>query len=208
MSLSALTVSCPSTALATTSSFQERRWARRILSTSLRTAIRHGRSSSLRGGRCFFYQTTLFCLFSQMIQKSGYGDSLEDGPESSWLGFSLLPEGWFSHSIPTSHFKPGTEIKFPLLFTEELDFDLYPYLLVGDDGLGTVTTSWKNDPMWFFFFKIWGWVFVSGVWFCMNVTIYDTVIKVTKYKLCCESDDMIRRYKSHNIPRASASSSL
>ena len=29
----------------------------------------------------------------QMIQKAGYGDTLEDGPQSSWLGYSLLPEG-------------------------------------------------------------------------------------------------------------------
>ena len=36
----------------------------------------------------------------------------------------------------------GADIKFPLLFTEDLDFDLYPYLLVGDHGLGTVATSW------------------------------------------------------------------
>ena len=31
----------------------------------------------------------------QMIQKAGYGDTLEDGPQSSWLGYSLLPEGFF-----------------------------------------------------------------------------------------------------------------
>ena len=50
----------------------------------------------LEGWQVFFltnYTFYTFCLFSQMIQKSGYGDSLEDGPESSWLGFSLLPEG-------------------------------------------------------------------------------------------------------------------
>ena len=39
------------------------------------------------------------------------------------------------------HFHLGADIKFPLLFTEDLDFDLYPYLLVGDHGLGTVATS-------------------------------------------------------------------
>ena len=82
----------------------------------------------------------------QRIQKSGYEESLEDGPQSSWLGYSLLPEGAIlSFSFPTKLSRldehSGAEIKFPLLFTEELDFDLYPYLLVGDDGLGTVTTS-------------------------------------------------------------------
>ena len=30
----------------------------------------------------------------QAIQKNGYDDSsLNDGPKSSWLGYSLLPEG-------------------------------------------------------------------------------------------------------------------
>ena len=155
MSLSALTVSCPSTALATTSSFQERRWARRILSTSLRTAIRHGRSSSLRGGRCFFYQTTLFRLFVFFRRwfKKAVTETLlrTDQNLPGWVfPFCQKVDFHIQCILPTSHFKPGTEIKFPLLFTEELDFDLYPYLLVGDDGLGTVTTSWKNDPMWFF----------------------------------------------------------
>ena len=32
-------------------------------------------------------------FYLQMIQKSGYGESLQEGPESSWLGYSLLPEG-------------------------------------------------------------------------------------------------------------------
>ena len=36
---------------------------------------------------------------------------------------------------------PGSEISFPLLFTEELDFDLWPYLLAGKGGLGTIATS-------------------------------------------------------------------
>ena len=35
----------------------------------------------------------------------------------------------------------GAEISFPLLFTEELDFDLWPYLLAGKGGLGTIATS-------------------------------------------------------------------
>ena len=35
----------------------------------------------------------------QMIQKAGYGDTLEDGPQSSWLGYSLLPEGFFLWSF-------------------------------------------------------------------------------------------------------------
>ena len=31
--------------------------------------------------------------YPQMIQKSGYGESLTDGPHLSWLGYSMLPEG-------------------------------------------------------------------------------------------------------------------
>jgi hypothetical protein len=63
----------------------------------------------------------------EIIQKNGYGDSLMDGPEISWLGYSLLPE--------------GSEISFPLLFTDDLDFDLEPYLMRAKGGLGTVATS-------------------------------------------------------------------
>jgi len=63
----------------------------------------------------------------QMIQKNGYDNTLKDGPESSWLGYSLLPK--------------GSDISFPLLFTENLSFDLWPYMLDGDDGLGTLATS-------------------------------------------------------------------
>ena len=34
----------------------------------------------------------MICI--QAIQKNGYEDSsLNDGPKSSWLGYSLLPEG-------------------------------------------------------------------------------------------------------------------
>jgi len=63
----------------------------------------------------------------EVIQKNGYGDSLQSSPKSGWLGYSLLPE--------------GVEISFPLLFTEELDFDLEPYLMRTKNGLGTVATS-------------------------------------------------------------------
>ena len=35
----------------------------------------------------------------------------------------------------------GSEISFPLLFTEQLDFDLWPYMLAGKGGLGTIATS-------------------------------------------------------------------
>jgi len=63
----------------------------------------------------------------EIIQKNGYADSLMDGPEISWLGYSLLPEGF--------------EISYPLLFTEELDFDLEPYLMRSKGGIGTIATS-------------------------------------------------------------------
>ena len=45
----------------------------------------------------------------QMIQKAGYGDTLEDGPQSSWLGYSLLPEGFFLWSF-TRHLYPSWPI--------------------------------------------------------------------------------------------------
>ena len=35
----------------------------------------------------------------------------------------------------------GSDISFPLLFTEQLDFDLWPYMLAGKGGLGTIATS-------------------------------------------------------------------
>ena len=82
-----------------------------------------------------------------MIQKNGYDNTLKDGPRSSWLGYSLLPKGKFSHSHPSSmlllliEFFSGSDISFPLLFTENLSFDLWPYMLNGDDGLGTFATS-------------------------------------------------------------------
>ena len=78
----------------------------------------------------------------QMIQKSGYGESLTDGPHFSWLGYSMLPEGLICHQwISFSSNCSGSEISFPLLFTEDLDFDLWPYLLSGKGGLGTIATS-------------------------------------------------------------------
>jgi len=63
----------------------------------------------------------------EIIQKNGYGDSLVDGPEISWLGYSLLPEGF--------------EVSYPLLFTEDIGFDLKPYLMKCKGGLGTCSTS-------------------------------------------------------------------
>ena len=77
---------------------------------------------------------------SQMIQKSGYGESLTDGPHLSWLGYSMLPEGKVTF-VSFSSSCSGAEIIFPLLFTEDLDFDLWPYLLAGKGGLGTIATS-------------------------------------------------------------------
>ena len=83
----------------------------------------------------------------KMIQKNGYDNTLKDGPRSSWLGYSLLPKGKFSHFHPSSMlllligFFSGSDISFPLLFTENLSFDLWPYMLNGDDGLGTFATS-------------------------------------------------------------------
>ena len=75
----------------------------------------------------------------QVVQQNGNGDNLEDGPKVTWLGYSLLPEGKFCLlplGFPYSNFIwgvfskiwfPGTEIKFPLIFTEDLTFDLDPY---------------------------------------------------------------------------------
>jgi len=71
--------------------------------------------------------TTEFLEGWRLLQKNGYSDTLEDGPENSWLGYSLLPE--------------GADISFPLLFTEDWDFDLEPYLMRTESGLGTVATS-------------------------------------------------------------------
>ena len=84
-----------------------------------------------------------------MIQKNGYDNTLTDGPKSSWLGYSLLPKGKLPHFHHPSQmllsiavfFSPGSDISFPLLFTENLNFDLWPYMLNGDDGLGTFATS-------------------------------------------------------------------
>ena len=73
-----------------------------------------------------------------MIQKNGYGSGLTDGPQSSWLGYSMLPEG--GHP-PLPLLPPGSSPTFPLLFTEELGFDLEPFMLNWKDGLGTRPTS-------------------------------------------------------------------
>ena len=88
-------------------------------------------------------------ILLKMIQKNGYDNTLMDGPKSSWLGYSLLPKGIFSHFHHPSQMllsiavflSPGSDISFPLLFTENLNFDLWPYMLNGDDGLGTFATS-------------------------------------------------------------------
>ena len=32
------------------------------------------------------------------LQKNGYGDGLINGPENSWLGYSLVPEGKISQN--------------------------------------------------------------------------------------------------------------
>ena len=86
----------------------------------------------------------------QVVQQNGNGDKLEDGPKVTWLGYSLLPEGKFCLlplGFPYSNFIwgvfskiwfPGTEIKFSLLFTEDLTFDLDPFLFSSDKGLGTM----------------------------------------------------------------------
>ena len=44
-----------------------------------------------------YVNVSLCALISriQMIQKNGYNEeNLNDGPESSWLGYSLLPKGY------------------------------------------------------------------------------------------------------------------
>ena len=42
------------------------------------------------------------------------------------------------YSLPPRCFSSGAEIKFPLLFTEDLNFDLEPFLFAADKGLGTM----------------------------------------------------------------------
>ena len=86
----------------------------------------------------------------QVVQQNGNEDNLKDGPKVSWLGYSLLPEGkfclvllGFSYSnfiwgVFSKIWFPGTEIEFPLLFTEDLTFDLEPFLFLSDKGLGTM----------------------------------------------------------------------
>ena len=74
----------------------------------------------------------------QMIQQNGYRDNLKDGPPEAWLGYSLLPEGSTRLLSPSQIFSSGVEIKFPLLFTEQLNFDLEPFLFSADKGLGTM----------------------------------------------------------------------
>jgi len=56
----------------------------------------------------------------QAIQRNGYDDTLMNGPKSSWLGYSLLPE--------------GSPVEFPLLFTENPNFEIDPYMKKGPGG--------------------------------------------------------------------------
>jgi len=56
----------------------------------------------------------------QAIQRNGYDDTLMNGPRSSWLGYSMLPE--------------GSPVEFPLLFTENPNFDLSRYMKKGPNG--------------------------------------------------------------------------
>ena len=69
----------------------------------------------------------------QAIQKNGYEDgNLTDGPQSSWLGYSLLPQGGcYSKSfrqVSQEDFLAGSPIEFPLLFTKDPGFNLTLYL--------------------------------------------------------------------------------
>ena len=79
---------------------------------------------------------TLF--FVQMIQQNGNREHLKNGPPEAWLGFSLLPEGNTKLFPPSQIFLSGAEIKFPLLFTADLNFDLEPFLFSADKGIGTM----------------------------------------------------------------------
>ena len=40
--------------------------------------------------------------------------------------------------LPPRYIPSGAEIKFPLLFTEDLNFDLEPFLFSADKGIGTM----------------------------------------------------------------------
>ena len=80
------------------------------------------------------------------IQRNGYGDTLLNGPKSSWLGYSLLPEGTRNKKLLPAfllppHFQvPGSPVEFPLLFTENPNFDIRRYL--GKDE--ATDAFWKN----------------------------------------------------------------
>ena len=41
-------------------------------------------------------------------------------------------------SFSPQYISSGSDIKFPLLFTEDLNFDLEPFLFSSDKGLGTM----------------------------------------------------------------------
>ena len=82
-------------------------------------------------------------LMLQTIQSNGYNiDSLKNGPKSSWLGYSLLPEGAtcfhppaiiqeeFQNMFVTTDHPPGSKIEFPLLFTENPGFDVRRFLVL------------------------------------------------------------------------------
>ena len=67
----------------------------------------------------------------QAIQKNGYEDgNLVDGPQSSWLGYSLLPQGGCKsfRQVSQEDFLSGSPIEFPLLFTKDPGFNLTLYL--------------------------------------------------------------------------------
>ena len=78
------------------------------------------------------------------IQRNGYDDTLLNGPKSSWLGYSLLPEGTNNNktaaSFPSLSSLPGSSVEFPLLFTENPGFDIRRYL--GKDE--ATDAFWKN----------------------------------------------------------------
>ena len=70
-------------------------------------------------------------IYLQAIQKNGYEDgNLVDGPQSSWLGYSLLPQGGCKsfRQVSQEDFLSGSPIEFPLLFTKDPGFNLTLYL--------------------------------------------------------------------------------
>ena len=75
------------------------------------------------------------------IQRNGYDDTLLNGPKSSWLGYSLLPEGKINKkTLFLLSSLPGSPVEFPLLFTENPDFDISCYLAKDE----ATNAFWKN----------------------------------------------------------------